>query len=218
MAADKGSTNIVWHRGEVTPERRAAALGHKGATLWFTGLSGSGKSTVAVALERQLLDRGVNAYRLDGDNIRHHLNSDLSFSPEDRKENIRRIGEVSRLFADAGVVTLVSFISPYRADRDSARAMHDEASLTFFEVFVDTPIEVCEQRDPKGLYKKARAGEIADFTGISAPYEPPESPELRLTPADGEPDEQAAKCILMLTDRGVLPAIDRPGTDAAPDS
>ncbi len=202
------STNIVWHHGHVSPEHRAAKLGHKGATLWFTGLSGSGKSTVAVALERLLIDRKHNAYRLDGDNIRHHLNQDLTFSPEHRTENIRRIGEVSRLFADAGVLTLVSFISPYRADRDAARKLHDDMTLPFLEVFVDTPIEVCEQRDPKGLYKKARAGEIKDFTGISAPYEPPQSPELRLTPDHGNPESQAERVLELLVQQRIIPPAD----------
>ena len=199
------STNIVWHHGLVDPAHRHAALGHKGATLWFTGLSGSGKSTVAVQLEKQLIDRRHNAYRLDGDNIRHHLNKDLSFAPDDRVENIRRIGEVSRLFADAGVLTLVSFISPYRDDRNRARQLHNDAKLPFLEIFVDTPIEVCEQRDPKGLYKKAREGQIKDFTGISAPYEPPESPELRLAPEHGTPEQQAEHCLELLTKQHIIP-------------
>jgi len=199
------SINIVWHHGLVDPQHRHAALGHKGATLWFTGLSGSGKSTVAVQLEKQLIDRRHNAYRLDGDNIRHHLNKDLSFAPDDRVENIRRIGEVSRLFADAGVLTLVSFISPYREDRNRARQLHADAGLPFLEIFIDTPIEVCEQRDPKGLYKKAREGQIKDFTGISAPYEPPESPELRLTPDHGAPEQQAEHCLKLLTHHRIIP-------------
>lgn len=162
-----------------------------GATVWLTGLSGSGKSTVAVALERLLVSAGRPAYRLDGDNLRLGLNTDLGFSAEDRNENVRRAGEVARLFADAGVVAIVPLISPYRAGRDSARAVHDRAGQRFIEVFVDTPIALCEQRDPKGLYAKARAGEITGFTGIDDPYEAPLSPELTLSPADGDPRAQA---------------------------
>jgi len=215
-ASGPASTNITWHHGGVSADERAAALGHRGATLWFTGLSGSGKSTVAVELERLLLERRVVAYRLDGDNVRHHLNSDLTFSPEHRQENIRRIGEVSRLFADAGVLTLVSFISPYRSDRDRARVMHDEAELPFFEVFVDTPIEECERRDPKGLYKKARAGEITGFTGVDAPYEAPTDAELRLTPDDGSPEQQASRVIAMLVKHAVIRGTTRTPPDAEP--
>lgn len=155
---------------------RAANLGHKSKTVWFTGLSGSGKSTLAFAVERALIDRGIAAYVLDGDNIRFGLNADLGFSPEDRTENIRRIGEVCRLFSDAGVVVLTAFISPYRADRQRVRELHSDGD--FVEVFVDTPLEICEARDVKGLYKKARTGEIPDFSGISAPYEAPENPEI----------------------------------------
>jgi len=166
--------------------------------LWFTGLSGSGKSTVAVAVERQLVALGRPAYLLDGDNLRHGLNGDLGFSAEDRDENVRRASEVARLFADAGVVSLVPLISPYRAGRDRARELHKAADVPFFEVFVDTPIEVCEQRDPKGLYAQARAGEIKGFTGIDAPYEAPISPELVLTPADGDADAAAAKVLSTL--------------------
>jgi bifunctional enzyme CysN/CysC len=183
------ATNITWHAGEVTPEDRP----FRGATVWLTGLSGSGKSTVAVALERLLIGRGRPAYRLDGDNVRHGLNGDLGFSEADRNENVRRVGEVARLMADAGVVAIVPLISPYRDGRDHARALHTEADLPFVEVFVDTPIELCEQRDPKGLYAKARAGEITGFTGIDDPYEAPLTPELVLTPEDGLPVEQAQK-------------------------
>ena len=179
---------IVWHSGSVKREQRASL----GATVWFTGLSGSGKSSIAVEVERRLVASGRPAYVLDGDNLRHGLNSNLGFSPDDRKENVRRVAEVARLMADAGVVVLVSLVSPYREDRDAARAIHAEADLPFFEVFVDTPLEVAEQRDPKGLYAKARAGEIADFTGISAPYETPLSPELLLRPTDGEVEALAA--------------------------
>lgn len=172
------STNIVRVDSHVTAERRRAALGHAGATVWFTGLSGSGKSTVAYAVEAALLDHGVAAYVLDGDNLRHGLNRDLGFSPEDRTENIRRVGEVCGLFCEAGVVTLTAFISPYCRDREQVRALHPDQR--FIEVHLDAPLEVCEARDPKGLYVRARAGEIAEFSGISAPYEAPEDPELRL--------------------------------------
>jgi bifunctional enzyme CysN/CysC len=188
------STNVTWHHGEVGPDDRPFA----GATVWLTGLSGSGKSTVAVALERLLVAAGRPAYRLDGDNLRHGLNADLGFSAADRDENVRRAGEVARLLADAGVVAIVPLISPYRAGRDRARAVHAEAGLPFLEVFVDTPIELCEQRDPKGLYAKARAGEITGFTGIDDPYEAPERPELVLTPADGDPAAQAARILALL--------------------
>lgn len=174
------ATNIAWHDGEITSEDRAKVLGHKGCTLWLTGLSGSGKSTIGVALEKALIQQGVLAYRLDGDNVRHGLNANLGFSPDDREENIRRVGEVAKLFADSGVVTISSFISPYQRDRDQVRVIHEEAGLPFLEVFVDTPIEVCEQRDPKGLYKKARAGEIKGFTGIDDPYESPARPEVHV--------------------------------------
>lgn len=173
-------SNITWHEGELTREERFGALGCKGGTVWFTGLSASGKSTIASALEARLLRRGIHAYRLDGDNVRHGLNSNLGFSADDRAENIRRVGEVARLFADSGCIAIASFISPYRNDRDAVRRLHEDAGLAFVEVFVDTPIEVCEQRDPKGLYKKARAGEIAGFTGVDDPYEPPQRAEVVL--------------------------------------
>jgi len=178
MADDPVSTNIVRAEGLVDQAARAGNLGHESCTVWFTGLSGSGKSTMAFAVEQALIDRGVAAYVLDGDNIRFGLNRDLGFAPEDRTENIRRIGEVCRLFQDAGLVVLTAFVSPYTADREAVRALH--AASSFVEVFVDTPLEVCEARDVKGLYAKARAGEIPEFTGISAPYEPPPSPELRI--------------------------------------
>jgi bifunctional enzyme CysN/CysC len=186
--------DVVWHEGAVARGDRSAA----GATVWFTGLSGSGKSTVAVEVERALVASGRAAYLLDGDNVRHGLNADLGFSAADRTENIRRIGEVARLFADAGVVALVPVISPYRADRDRARAIHAAVGLPFVEVFVDTPLAVCEARDPKGLYARARAGEITGFTGIDDPYEAPEAPDLRLTPADGDPAAQAAQVLALL--------------------
>ena len=180
--------HITWHEGDLTREARFRAIGAVGATLWFTGLSGSGKSTIASALEARLVRRGVHAYRLDGDNIRHGLNAGLGFTAEDRQENIRRIGEVAKLFADSGCLAITSFISPYRSDRARVRSMHEESGLKFLEVFIDTPLEVCEQRDPKGLYKKARAGEITGFTGIDDPYEAPESPEIHVR-TDGQPIE-----------------------------
>jgi adenylyl-sulfate kinase len=188
------TSNVTWHHGGVSREGRPFT----GATVWLTGLSGSGKSTVAVEVERLLVAEGRPAYILDGDNLRHGLNADLGFSPADRTENIRRIGEVARLMADAGVVALVPVISPYRADRDRARAIHDDAEVPFLEVFVDTPLDVCESRDPKGLYAKARAGEITGFTGVDAPYEAPAAPDLRLTPADGDPTSQAAAVLATL--------------------
>ena len=180
--------NITWHPGLVARGERPSL----GATVWLTGLSGSGKSTVGAACERILVDAGRPAYVLDGDNVRHGLNADLGFSAEDRAENVRRVGHVARLLADAGVVALVPLISPYRADRDLVRALHAEAGLPFVEVFVDTPIELCEQRDPKGLYAKARAGEITGFTGVDDPYEAPVAPELVLRPGDGDADAMAA--------------------------
>jgi len=176
--SEQKATNITWHHGHVERAARFGMLGQKGATVWFTGLSGSGKSTIAFSAEHALIERGRLAYCLDGDNIRHGLNKNLGFSPEDRTENIRRIGEVAKLFADTGVLTFTSFISPYRADRDLVRKIHEEAGLPFIEVFVRASIDTCETRDPKGLYKKARAGEIKEFTGISAPYEEPLKPEL----------------------------------------
>ena len=194
--------NLTWHIGEVDREARAAAHGHRGAVLWFTGLSGSGKSTIGHRVERMLIERGAFAYVLDGDNVRHGLNSDLGFAPEDRVENIRRIGEVARLFADAGGLVLSAFISPYRADRDRVRALM--GSGEFIEVFVDTPLEICEARDPKGLYKKARAGEISNFTGLDAPYEVPENPEVHLETANLSVDEAAAQVIRYLDEQNIL--------------
>jgi adenylylsulfate kinase len=174
--ANLKSKHVVWHPGAVTKADREAITGHKACTIWMTGLPASGKSTLAVALEKALWDRGVHTFVLDGDNIRHGLNKDLGFSPEDRNENIRRIGEVAKLFTAAGVLNVTAFISPYRADRDQARALMGAGE--FIEVYVDCPIEECEKRDPKGHYKKARAGEIREFTGVSAPYEPPSNPEI----------------------------------------
>jgi bifunctional enzyme CysN/CysC len=172
------SKNIFWTEGKITRRERAAQMGHRGAVIWFTGLSGAGKSTIAQALERDLFRRGIHTYVLDGDNVRHGLNSNLGFTPEDRFENIRRVSEVARLMADSGVVVVTAFISPYRMDRRRAREIALEGHAEFIEVFVDAPLEVCEARDPKQLYKKARAGQIRQFTGIDAPYEPPEDPEI----------------------------------------
>ncbi|GAA5998358.1 hypothetical protein JCM5350_007430 [Sporobolomyces pararoseus] len=173
------ATNIVWHEG-VSQDQRAELTGQKGVTVWFTGLSASGKSTLACALELELLQKGKRAFRLDGDNVRFGLNKDLGFSPKDREENIRRVGEVAKLVASSCTTTLTAFISPYLADRQLARSIHEESKIPFLEVFVDAPLEEVEKRDPKGLYKKARAGVIKDFTGISAPYEAPANPELHI--------------------------------------
>ncbi len=192
------TANTVWHPSEVARDDRWKAAGGRGSTVWLTGLSGSGKSSVAVELERQLIEAGRPAYLLDGDNLRQGLNGDLGFSAEDRDENVRRVGHVARLFADAGVVAIVPLISPYRAARDFARALHDAAELPFIEVFVDTPLEECERRDPKGLYAKARAGEISGMTGIDDPYEAPLTPERRYVPSDGEAHEVAAKLLASL--------------------
>ncbi|MGI9621958.1 MAG: adenylyl-sulfate kinase [Acidimicrobiales bacterium] len=192
------SPNVVWHPSELPRQVRWNALGVTGMTVWFTGLSGSGKSTVAAAVERRLIEGGRGCYLLDGDNLRHGLNGDLGFSAGDRDENVRRASEVARLMADAGLVSLVPLISPYRAGRDRAREIHDAAQLQFVEVFIDTPLEVCEQRDPKGLYSMARAGQLKGFTGIDDPYEAPLSPELTLGPGDGTVDEQADAVITLL--------------------
>lgn len=175
---DSISSNITWHEGNIPRIRRESLLGQRGVTAWFTGLSGSGKSTVAVELEQQLTDAGRLVYRLDGDNLRHGLNGDLGFSEADRAENIRRTGEVCRILADTGVVVLASFVSPFRADRDLVRRSHEAAKIPFLEIHVDCALEEAERRDPKGLYRKARAGEIKGFTGIDQPYEAPETPEL----------------------------------------
>jgi len=188
------STNVKWHHGELDEASRERLLGGPGCVVWFTGLSGSGKSTVARRVEHHLLEDGVRAYVLDGDNLRHGLNGDLGFSPEDRAENIRRVGEVARLMADAGLVVLSAFVSPYASDRDRVRGLVPGGR--FIEVYVDTPLEVCEARDPKGLYKKARAGVISDFTGISAPYEAPASPEVHLE-TDGR---SINECAAVVTD------------------
>jgi bifunctional enzyme CysN/CysC len=194
--------DITWDSGELTREQRWKALGAKGTTLWFTGLPASGKSTIAAALEARLVDAGIPAYRLDGDNLRHGLNENLGFSPEDRAENVRRTAQAARLLADSGVVSLVSLVSPYAADRDAARRIHEEQDIEFLEVFVDTPLAECERRDPKGLYARARAGEIPEFTGISAPYEAPAAPELRLGAADVTDAVDRAWALLL--ERGII--------------
>lgn len=202
------ATNVHWHDGNISRAERFKALKATGATLWFTGLSASGKSTIACALEQVLVNRGVHCYRLDGDNIRMGLNKNLGFSADDRAENIRRIGEVAKLFADSGCVALTSFISPYRKDRDLCRELHEKdkagGPLAFIEVFVDTPIDVCEQRDPKGLYKKARAGELKGFTGIDDPYEAPLNPELVLKPATMSVQQCVDACLGALAARGII--------------
>ena len=197
--SENRATNITWHEGHVTREERGVVLKQQGATLWFTGLSGSGKSTLAFTLEHALVQRGHLAYVLDGDNIRHGLNKNLGFSAADREENIRRIGEVAKLFAICGVVTMTSFISPYRKDRDNVRALHTAEKLPFVEIFLNTPIETCEQRDPKGLYKKARAGQLKNFTGIDDPYEPPLRPELTLDATHVSPQDAALELLEYLT-------------------
>jgi len=201
--AEQKATNIVWHQGAVTRDDREKMNGHKGATVWLTGLSGSGKSTIAVDLEKRLCERGIRTYILDGDNIRHGLNKNLGFSPEDRTENIRRIGEVAKLFTDAGVVAITAFISPYRADRDQVRGLMKPGD--FIEIHVDCPVEVCEQRDVKGLYKKARAGEIKEFTGISAPYEAPAKAELTIKSGDLSIEQSVATILGHLESSSVIP-------------
>lgn len=197
--------DVVWQHGSVNREDRADRLGHRGATLWFTGLSGSGKSTIAVALESSLHALGHHAYRLDGDNLRHGLNADLGFSQEDRAENVRRVGEVSALFADSGLLVLSSFISPERAGRELVRKLHMKSGTSFFEIHVDAPLEVAESRDPKGLYAKARAGVVADFTGIHQSYEAPESPDLHLPTGELSVEQSVDRVISMLRQNSVLP-------------
>ncbi|MGV3128952.1 adenylyl-sulfate kinase [Staphylococcus simulans] len=196
------SQNITWHDSEVTKAERQAQNNHKSVVLWFTGLSGSGKSTISVALEKALFERGVRSYRLDGDNIRHGLNNNLGFSPEDRKENIRRIGEVSKLLADAGLITLTAFISPYREDRDRVREILDDGE--FIEVYAKARVAACEERDPKQLYKKARAGEIKNFTGIDAPYEAPENAEIVVDTETTSVEDAVAQIIQYLEDKQII--------------
>jgi len=202
--AEQKATNVTWHDHAVSREERAKLNGHRGAVLWFTGLSGCGKSCVANAVDQLLHDRRVHTYVLDGDNIRMGLNKNLGFSPEDRTENIRRIGEVGRLFADSGTIVTTAFISPYREDRNAVRALFKDGE--FIEIYVKASLETCESRDPKGLYKKARAGEIKGFTGIDAPYEPPESGELELDSDNCGIEELAGQVIAYLETRGFLSA------------
>lgn len=202
MADKVKATNVTWHHADITKEDRERLNGHKAVVIWFTGLSASGKSTLAHAVENALFERGCRTYVLDGDNIRHGLNKDLGFSPEDREENIRRIGEVANLFTQAGVIAMTAFISPYRADRDKARAIAGDGN--FVEVYVKCDLDVCEQRDPKGLYKKARAGQIPEFTGISAPYEEPLNAELTVDTTRESLEESAQKVLDALAERGII--------------
>lgn len=196
------ATNIKWHHGKITKEDRIKLVKQKGVTIWLTGLSGSGKSTIAVELEHALLENGHQAYILDGDNIRHGLNKNLGFSPEDRSENIRRIGEVSKLFTDANIITITAFISPYRQDRENARKLQKDGE--FIEVYVKCPLDVCEQRDTKGLYKKARAGEVKEFTGISAPYEEPLNPEITIDTSKLSVEESTKAILSYLEEKGYV--------------
>lgn len=197
------SQNITWHDSEVTKAERQARHHHKSAILWFTGLSGSGKSTISVALEKALFERGLNTYRLDGDNVRHGLNNNLGFSPEDRQENIRRIAEVSKLMVDAGLITLTAFISPYKADRNRAREIVEDGE--FIEIYTKASVEACEKRDPKGLYQKARKGEIPEFTGISAPYEAPEQPEIVIDTEETSIEEAVLQILNYLETHDYIP-------------
>ncbi|MCE5040200.1 adenylyl-sulfate kinase [Mammaliicoccus sciuri] len=196
------STNITWHDSEVTKAQRQERNGHKSVVIWFTGLSGSGKSTISVALEKALFEQNITSYRLDGDNIRHGLNQNLGFSPEDRKENIRRIGEVGKLMVDAGVVTMTAFISPYEEDRNTVRDILEEGE--FIEVFTKCSLDECESRDPKGLYKKARSGEIKEFTGINAPYEEPSNPEIVIDTENESVEESVEKIVAYLKENQYL--------------
>ncbi len=202
----KKATNITWHEGKVTPENRAKVIGHHGAVLWFTGLSGSGKSTLADAMDALLNERGHHSYVLDGDNVRHGLNKDLGFSPDDRHENIRRIGEVAALFENAGIIVMTAFISPYMSDRNIAR--EHNPSGRFIEVHCNCSLSVCEERDPKGLYKKARAGEIKEFTGIDAPYEAPPHAEITVNTDSETVEESAAKVLEYLEAHQIIPPAD----------
>jgi adenylylsulfate kinase len=196
------STNVVWSDTYLKPEDFEARFNQRGCVLWFTGLSGSGKSTISAIVQRVLHEQGHHVYVLDGDNIRHGLNKDLGFSPADREENIRRIGEVAKLFREAGIIVLTAFISPYRKDRDTVRSILDDGR--FFEIHVDADVETCKQRDPKGLYEKALAGKIPEFTGVSAPYEAPLSPELVITTTSETPEQSAAKVIQLLKSRAIV--------------
>lgn len=202
--SDARAANLTRHEGHVTRADRARLLGQKGATVWLTGLSGSGKSTTAFALERALVSVGRLAYVLDGDNVRHGLNGNLGFGAADREENIRRVGEVCKLFADAGLIVPASFISPYRRDREFVRAIHAAAGLAFVEVYMATPLETCEARDPKGLYKKARAGELKGFTGIDDPYEAPGAAEVAIDATATTPEEAASAVLEYLRRGGII--------------
>ena len=203
-ASTPKATNIVWHEASVDRAARADKRGHRSAILWFTGLSGSGKSTLANAVNAALFERGLSTYVLDGDNVRHGLCKDLGFSDADREENIRRIGEVAKLFLDAGVIVLTAFVSPFRADRDKARDLVEAGD--FFEIFCAADLDVCESRDPKGLYAKARSGAIKEFTGISSPYEAPDTPELKIDTGAQDLAESVNVVIKALQDKGVIPA------------
>jgi adenylylsulfate kinase len=199
------ATNVVWHCTQISRNERRTLLNQRGGTIWLTGLPSSGKSTTAFALEYQLVKRGFLAYVLDGDNVRHGLNKDLGFSAREREENIRRVAEVAKLFADAGLVVITSFISPYRKERDFARRIHGDAGLDFAEIYIDTPIEICEARDPKCLYAKARRGELKGFTGVDDPYEPPVKPEVIVKTADHQPEELVGQILDFLVQTGLLP-------------
>ena len=203
-SASPKATNIVWHQASVDRDARAEQRGHRSAILWFTGLSGAGKSTLANAVNQALFERGLATYVLDGDNVRHGLCRDLGFSDADREENIRRIGEVAKLFLDSGVIVLTAFVSPFRADRDKARAVVGEGD--FLEIFCSADLSVCEERDTKGLYAKARAGDIKEFTGISSPYEAPEHPELSVDTGAGELETCVNEVVSALESRGIIPA------------
>lgn len=202
---DKKSTNIVWHNAAITRAQREQVSGYRSAVLWFTGLSGAGKSTLAHAVEEKLFERKCHTFVLDGDNIRHGLCSDLGFSLEDRRENIRRIGEVSKLFVEAGVIVLTAFISPLRSDREAVRNLLPHGD--FLEIYCSCELDICEQRDVKGLYKKARAGQIKEFTGISSPYEPPANPELEVNTGQLSLEESANQVLQLLVSRGVIPPV-----------
>ena len=217
LSTPPASSDVVWHHATVTRARREAQNGHRGAIIWFTGLSGSGKSTLAHAVEESLYRRGCRTFVLDGDNVRHGLCGDLGFSAKDRQENIRRIGEMAKLFMEAGVIVLASFISPYRADRERVRGMVEHGD--FIEVYCDTPIEICETRDVKGIYKKARAGQIAEFTGISSPYDVPENPELTVNTGTAELNSCVQQVVGEMMQRGIISTMtDRPPAKPSPTS
>lgn len=204
MNQENNPKNIKWHKSHLNRATREELLKQSGCTIWFTGLPSSGKSTTAFTLEHELVKMGYLAYVLDGDNVRHGLNRNLGFSKSDREENIRRIAEVAKLFADAGVITIASFISPYRSDRKNARVLHERNGLPFYEVFIDVPVEVCEGRDPKGLYRKARQGIIKGFTGVDDPYETPDNPDIRIDTSTNPPGEIARQIIEFLKSNKLL--------------